>query len=201
MQKEQAENEELEIYRQYQDIIMTYIMELEVRDGEYPVEVLNELRSILTHLSRYKLQNRPDELESANRHIKRAILDCYKYLCVSIAESIFKFRKRYAKVDLKLAENGKFLPKLDELESDAQRAFEKAKISEIKNESIDIKYSLYEKAYNAYSEVDKFIEDSREAILFASSHSKKTNRITIASCGITLFSIIVSVILAIVAKL
>lgn len=48
---------ENEIYEQYQNLILPYIMELEVRDGEYPVEILNEIRAIFTHLSRYKLQN------------------------------------------------------------------------------------------------------------------------------------------------
>ena len=50
------------------------------------------------------------------------------------------------------------------------------------------------KAYNAYNEVEKFIEDSNEAILFASSHSKKSNRITLISCIITAISIALTVI-------
>ena len=48
------EREEL-IYRQYQDIIAPFIVELEVRDKEYPIEIFNEIRSIFTHLLRYKI--------------------------------------------------------------------------------------------------------------------------------------------------
>lgn len=191
MQEKTSEKMEAEIYEQYQNIIAPYIAELEVRDGEYPIEILNEIRSIFTHLSRCKLQNNLNEIESANRHEKIAILDCYKYICISIAQTISEFRQYYIKVDLTLADNGKFLAKLNDLELIAKNAFKEAKKSEIKQESVEAKYKLYEKAYN---EVEKFIEDSNEAILFASSHSKKSNRITIISCIITAISIAVTVI-------
>lgn len=201
MQEKPIEKMEAEIYEQYQNVIAPYIAELEVRDGEYPIEILNEIRSIFTHLSRCKLQNNLDEIESANRHVKRAILDCYKYICISIAQTIFEFRQEYIKVDLTLADNGKFLVKLNDLELIAKNAFEEAKKSEIKQESTETKYKLYEKAYNAYNEVEKFIEDSNEAILFASSHSKKSNRITIISCIITVISIIVTIAVTVIAIL
>lgn len=194
MPEKLIEKTEMEIYKQYQNIIAPYIVELEVRDGEYPIEILNEIRSIFTHLSRYKLQNNLNEIESANRHVKRAILDCYKYICISIAQTIYEFRKDYRKVDLTLANNGEFLIKLNDLEFVAKKAFEEAKKSEIKQESTEIKYKLYEKAYNAYNEVEKFINDSSGAILFASSHSKKSNRIATISCIITVISIIVTIV-------
>ena len=167
MQEKTIEKMEAEIYEQYQNIIAPYIAEL---------------------------QNNLNEIESANRHVKRAILDCYKYICISIAQTISEFRQDYIKVDLTLADNGKFLAKLNDLELIAKNAFKEAKKSEIKQESVEAKYKLYEKAYNAYNEVEKFIEDSNEAILFASSHSKKSNRITIISCIITAISIAVTVI-------
>lgn len=185
---------EREIYTKYQEIICPCIVELEVRDGEYPIEILNEIRAILTHLSRFKLQNKESDLFSADNHVKRAILDCYKYLCVSIAENITKFRQNYRKVDLKLANNGIFLPELDRLENQAKDAFKIAKLAEIKKTDEDKQYQLYECAYNAYSIVDEYIEASHEAILFASSHSKKSNILTIVSCIVTVISIIVAVI-------
>ena len=100
------EDRELEIYRQYQNVIAPFIVDLEVRDGEYPIEIFNEIRATFTHISRYKVQNSTDDLISAERHIKRATLDCYKYLCVSHAEEIKAFRYNYRSVDLHLADNG-----------------------------------------------------------------------------------------------
>lgn len=190
----QSTLEENAIYEQYQNIILPYIIELEVRDGEYPVEILNEIRAIFTHFSRYKLQNAQEEIFSAERHVKRAILDCYKYLCISMLEEISDFRAYYRKVDLKLADNGKFLPELDRLECIAKDALKRAKRSEIENNSDDTQYELFENAYNAYCEASQFIQKSHEAILFASSHSKRTNTITIISCIIGIIGIISSII-------
>ena len=102
-----------------------------MRDKEYPIEIFNEIRSIFTHLSRYKIQGRESDVMSAENHTQRAILDCFKYLCISIAERIDMFRQDYRKVD------------------------------------------LYELAYNAYSELDKFLDDSQEAILNNATGIKK----------------------------
>ena len=96
------------------------------------------------------------------------------------------FRQDYRKVDLKLANNGEFLPKLDKLEDKARKAYVTAKKAEI------------ELAYNAYSELDKFLDDSQEEILFASTHSKKSEIVNIVSCTITIISIIITIIACVV---
>ncbi|MCM1468205.1 MAG: hypothetical protein NC086_08655 [Alistipes sp.] len=188
-------NIEEKIYWQYQNIIAPFIAELEVRDNEYPIEIFNEIRSIFTHLSRYKLQKGDKDISAAESHSKRAILDCYKYLCISMEEKVSGFRNEYKDIDLGLADNGKFLPELNRLELKAKNAFKVAKEAEVKNEiDEDERYKLFESAYNEYSEMDKFLDDSQEAILFASTHSKRSNKITIVSCIITVISIIVAII-------
>lgn len=190
-----TDNIEEKIYWQYQNIIAPFIAELEVRDNEYPIEIFNEIRSVFTHLSRYKLQNSDKDISAAASHSKRAILDCYKYLCISMEEKVYKFRNEYKNIDLGLADNGKFLPELNRLELKAKNAYKLAKETEAKNEiDEDKRYKLFESAYNEYSEMDKFLDDSQEAILFASTHSKRNNRITIISCIITVISIIVAIV-------
>lgn len=191
----ETNNIEEKIYWQYQNIIAPFIAELEVRDNEYPIEIFNEIRSVFTHLSRYKLQKSDKDISAAESHSKRAILDCYKYLCISMEEKIYKFRNEYKDIDLGLADNGKFLPELNRLELKAKNAFKLAKETEIKNEiNEDERYKLFEAAYNEYSEMDKFFDDSQEAILFASTHSKRSNRITVISCIITVISILVAIV-------
>ncbi|MCD8119475.1 MAG: hypothetical protein LUE29_08360 [Lachnospiraceae bacterium] len=188
---------EKSIYEQYQNVIAYFIVELEVRDTEYPVEIFNEIRAIFTHLSRYKIQESEDDLMSAERHVKRAILDCFKYMCVSYAEEITQFRNAYRKVDLKIADNGKFLPKLDLLEHEARAAYIAAKNSEIRgNISEENLYQMYENTYDKYKKLSDFLVDSNEAILFASSHSKRSNFINIISIIVTAFSIVVAIIFA-----
>ena len=115
-------NEEKNIYYQYIHTIAPFVVELEVRDGEYPIEILNEIRSVFTHMARYKENDSERDLISAGKHIKRGILDCYKYLCVSMAEEMKDFRDGYRHVDMMLADNGNFLPKLDKLELCAKKS-------------------------------------------------------------------------------
>lgn len=186
---------EKHIYEQYENVIAYFIAELEVRDNEYPIEVFNEIRSTFTHLSRYKLNDSEGDLLSAERHVKRAILDCFKYMCISFAEEVDKFREAYKTVDLKVADNGKFLPQLDKLEDEARNAYIDAKRKEIEGLiSEDEMYGKFEDAYNKYHAVSNFLEESNEAILFASSHSKQSNVINIVSIVVTVGSIIFGII-------
>lgn len=188
-------NREKNIYEQYQTVIAYFIAELEVRDTEYPVEILNEIRAIFTHLSRYKLQESEGDLLSAERHVKRATLDCFKYMCISYAEEVTQFRESYRKVDLKIADNGKFLPELDRLEHEAKKTYIATKRAEIKGViSEEELYCMYEDTYNKYKATSDFLSESNEAILFASSHSKQSNRWVIISTIVSVISIIVAVI-------
>lgn len=186
---------EKQIYEQYETVIAYFIAELEVRDTEYPIEVFNEIRSTFTHLSRYKLNDSVQDLESAERHVKRATLDCFKYMCISFAEEIKNFRVAYRKVDLKIADNGNFLPALDRLENEAKSAYINAKKQEIKGKIPEEElYRMFEAAYNKYHALVNFLAESNEAILFASSHSKRSNAINIVSIIVTIVSIILAVI-------
>ncbi len=171
------------IYKEYYETIVPFIVTLEVLDGEFPVEILNEIRAIFSHISAYKLNNSESDLQLALGHVKRAVLDCYKYMCVSIEERIKEFRHEYRHANLSMADNGKFLPEINRLHRLAKdkmilaKRFESVKTSfaslEERNKEL---YTLYESAFLAYNKLSKYLDDSNEAILFASSNSKKTNR-------------------------
>ena len=189
------EDRELEIYRQYQNVIAPFIVDLEVRDGEYPIEIFNEIRATFTHISRYKVQNSTDDLISAERHIKRATLDCYKYLCVSHAEEIKAFRYNYRSVDLHLADNGRFLNTLDSLEKQAKASYIDAKKAEVSRELSDERiYSMFENAYNKHCDMLSYLHESEESIRFASTQTRKRNFWTVFSVIITVISIVVALI-------
>ena len=178
---------EYEIYKTYQDAIAPLIATLEVLDSEYPIEVFNEIRSMFLHLSRYNVQGSEKDVYTAKRHVKRAILDCYKYLCVSYSERMTAFKYEYKEVNLNLADNGKFLPKLNELDDKAKKDLINAKEFEIKthledSEENDNKlYSLYEKAYLSYKNLNEHLEKSYSAIQFACEQTKKSDMINKAS--------------------
>ncbi len=192
---------EEKIYREYHDVIIPFIVMLEVFDTEFPVEVLNEIRSIFTHLSRYKLDNNEYQLQLALGHVKRAILDCQKYFYVSIEEKIKYFRMEYQNIDLSVADNGNFLPMLNKLQQSARKKMIEAKTFEsTQNNFADIEerkteelYEKYTEAFVSYSELNKYLDDSIEAILFASSHSKNGNRINNASLAFGIIGTLVGI--------
>ena len=104
------------IYETYLSVISPFIIQLEALDGEFPVEILNEIRSIFTHLARCnsteKEQIYEENIIKAERHVKRAVLDCFKYLCVAYDEYFRRFTKLNRNVDLSFVDNGHFIQKL-----------------------------------------------------------------------------------------
>ena len=104
---------------EYQLRIRPLIPQIEVLDGEFPVPIFNELRGFLNHLASIALlesgqvinptSNIETELDKAASHIKRAALDCYKFLCVSLEDEYNKFEKDYKDTDLSLVSDGKFI--------------------------------------------------------------------------------------------
>lgn len=186
---------ENKIYIQYQEVIAPLIAVLEVRDGNYPIEIFNEIRAIFTHLSRFKIQSSEQDLISAERHVKRAILDCYKYMCVSIKEQMVRFREEYRNVDLGIADNGMFLVTLNRLQKEADESFVSAKKKELVGEiSEEELFGLFETAYIKQKDLEDYLENSEEAILFATSHSHKRDRITMISITVTVISILFAII-------
>jgi hypothetical protein len=101
-----------EIHNNYISIIAPLIMQIEVLDGKFPVEILNEIRAVFAHLSKSHLADDnavvERNLSKADSHIKRAIIDCYKYLCFAYDNKYEEFDTIYANVDLSDKAKGKY---------------------------------------------------------------------------------------------
>ena len=154
----------VEIYDAYVNTISPFILQLETLDGEFPIEILNEIRAIFTHISRCSLTETlevyEDNIVKAERHIKRAILDCHKYVCVAYDEHYKRFDRLYKSVDLSVVDNGDFLVDLCQKRKLAVQLLQSAKRLELNGEADDEIYRAYADAYNAYSDVYRLIEDS-----------------------------------------
>ena len=157
-----------EIHHKYINIISPFIMQLEVLDGEYPVEIINEIRAVFGHLSKCHLSDDDSKIDrnlsKADGHIKRAILDCYKYLCLAYEDKYGQFDKNYKNVDLSEVDNGEFLPLLCMSRKTALGKLFEAKQLELSTSDEGVLYNGFEDAYNAYAYVYNLIDDSYEKI-------------------------------------
>jgi hypothetical protein len=162
----------VEIYRIYTEVVSPLVITLEVLDGEFPVEALNEIRAVFGHLSKAYLNSRIEgaaesNLSKAESHMKRAILDLYKYLCVAFDDNYREFAVQYEGVDLSDADDGNFLPSLckkRKLAQDKLKAAKKRELDRVGDDSAIEAFVLFEEAYAAYADVDSFINSNYEKL-------------------------------------
>ena len=150
-------------------VISPLVLQYEVLVNTFPTEVLNEIRAVFTHFAKYTLSDDPTikakNLTKAEGHIKRSILDCYKYLCMTYEDVYTDFGKSYENIDLSFVDNGEFLPKLLEARKKAFALLIEARKSDLTIDSdnevkTDEAYEKYGKAFDAYSEVYSLITNS-----------------------------------------
>lgn len=186
------------IYETYLSVISPFIIQLEALDGEFPVEILNEIRSIFTHLARCnsteKEQIYEENIIKAERHVKRAVLDCFKYLCVAYDEYFRRFTKLNRNVDLSFVDNGHFIQKLSSLHNNAVHNKTEAQKKELVAENIEDVFEDYEKAFNSYAAVYNLIQDSAKSIDFV-KHKAATKEMLNTVFGIVgVVSLILTII-------
>ncbi|MCM1321645.1 MAG: hypothetical protein NC041_07225 [Bacteroides sp.] len=141
------------IYKEYREVVFPLVAFLEVADSEFPVEILNEIRSIFSHFSRMYADNISDadissELAKAESHLKRALLDCYKYGCLSLSDFYNAFKKEYRFADLSVIDNGDFLSRITRNFTEGQKLLLEAKISERQNKHLNDLYRKFESAFD-----------------------------------------------------
>lgn len=197
MQKEK-DTRLIGIYNAYLSVISPFIIQLETLDGEFPVEILNEIRSIFTHLARCFVTDKDsvyeENIAKAERHVKRAILDCFKYLCVAYDEYFRRFSKINRNVDLSFVDNGKFLHELNRLHIEAVNNKTFAQKKELTTENIEDVFDDYEKAYNSYASIYNLIQSSAKSIDFVKHKAVIKDRLNITFGIVGVVSLILTII-------
>ena len=197
MQKEK-DTRLIGIYDAYLSVISPFIIQLETLDGEFPVEILNEIRSIFTHLARCSVTDKDivyeENIAKAERHVKRAILDCFKYLCVAYDEYFRRFSKINRNVDLSFVDNGKFLHELNRLHIEAVNNKTFAQKKELTTENIEDVFDDYEKAYNSYASIYNLIQSSAKSIDFVKHKAVIKDRLNITFDIVGVVSLILTII-------
>jgi hypothetical protein len=197
-----------DICKTYIEVICPLILQYETLANRFPAEILNEIRAILTHLSKYKLSDnasvKEKNLAKAEGHIKRSRLDCYKYICTAYEDEYSKFDKMYENTDLSFVDNGEFLPRLLEARKNAVQLLLDARKTDLSIDSDDETnigeaYEKYDKAYVAYSSVYNLINDSYKKLenlkRKAVNKNKKAIAFGIIGWIIGILGIIISIIL------
>ena len=165
---ESYSNEINDIFSSYLETLTSVITIYEVLTGQFPIAIANEIRAIFTHLARVSCtelseEHRKENVKQAQRHMKRAILDGYKYSCLAYFDNYNHFLKEYANIDLSLIDNGEFILKTSQLFDQAKKSLIKAKKIETNpGNTEDQLYENYEEAYRYFSELYLYVNDNIE---------------------------------------
>ena len=195
-----TDNDVVSIFKVYTEIISSMVIQLETQDGQFPIEILNEVRAVFTHFARCALcgssndKEYNDNIKKAEGHIKRAVLDCFKYMCLSYDDKYKAFEERYKNVDLIVIDNGEFYPNLIHKRKLAVDQFYYAKSTEVKHQSLDNTLDAFQDAYNLYVEVDDYIESHYDRLHMAKKRYLKQNAITVSGWLIGAVSLIIGIV-------
>lgn len=169
MNKKQSE-ELANLYNTYNETIKPLIALIEARFEKFPLPIFNEIRAFNDHVAQcYRKGIGTDyiqgELNRAERHIKRIVFDCFKYLNVSLNDFVVKFEKQTKKIDLTTINNGDFFVKYKKLRASAIQAVRDAKKVESKDNQTA--FEKYEEAFNIYCDLEELINSNFTNIIWA----------------------------------
>lgn len=193
------ENRLNKAYDTYINIVCPMIMQLEDLTSSFPVAILNEIRAFTTHISKINLSDditiKEDNLIKAERHVKRMLLDCYKYMCIGYDDKYKEYQNLYKNVDLSVIDNGDFLKKVVSDKQIVSNKIHKARLEELSLENNEENtFQNYEDAYNIYCELIRYIED-HNSLLDKAKHKYTTKTIVSYIFGVigilgTIFTVI-----------
>jgi hypothetical protein len=167
-----------EFYKSYNNTLRPLLILVESELEDFPINILNEVRAIHDHVARvYKDGegiNKEEELKLCERHIQRAVLDCFKIIIAIKDKGIKRFKKDYKSVNLGDVDSGAFLPEFKQKLKVAKQYVKEAKKSECKGETEREKtVQLFEKATLKYDEVEEFIENNDSKLIWSVSNQRK----------------------------
>jgi len=143
---------EKDVFQFYNDKVKILYSEIEARNNSLPVELLFEVHAAFDHLKRIYVDGESEDhcAKKAFSHLKRGLLDAFKLKLKYHNKDYEKLMK--LKTDLRLIDNGNFLPSLLKKRKAIIAIAKEARLSEGK-EGLDI---AFEKWYEASGLIDQF---------------------------------------------
>ena len=134
-----------QIFQDYLDEINALVVKFEVTANSHPIELLNEIRYIITFMERYFLAENDEDkevnLEAMEVEMKLAKLRCYKYLCTAVENEYKNFFAKYDGADFSSINNGEFEIDITENHNSAAELLVQARALE---EDLDKKMQITE---------------------------------------------------------
>jgi len=166
------------LYKAYHDDVTPLLAYVESELAEFPIAILNEIRSLHDHIARAclskSIEAKCKEIESARRHIVRIKLDCCKVLCVLGESRMEEFHKNYRKIRLGEVDNGNFLPELTQLHDKARKLVQSAKEAEKSGkDGQEETVTLFQEAVISYKLVEQFIERKSKELAWSASRQRR----------------------------
>lgn len=155
-----------QIFSLYREKVNPLISVYNALENSFPIGVINELRDVFSHMTQSLLAKESTEidrhLDKAQRHLKRAVVDAFKYASMAYSKIYDDFKESYKYVDLSYVDNGELLPKLTKLNAEAENLMHKAKMIESDIHNVENMYAAYESAFDCYAELYHCIMDAME---------------------------------------
>lgn len=144
----------------YEKVLKPLLSTVEAMSERIPIAIFNESRAFTDHMGRCYLNISDKEyikgqLEKAERHLNRMIMDCYKELFIIYVGRIEEFKKYSKHVDLSYISDGEFYVKYKKLLSEAEHK----KIIAKQCVSYEEDYKKFEEACIAYNKLDEYIQE------------------------------------------
>lgn len=152
-----------EQYNFYNNSIKPLIAIIEANYETFPLPIFNEIRAQNDHIAQcYRIDiasiDIDKEIESANGHLQRIILDCFKYLNIFYYEKIKRFNRQTRNIDLTAINNGIFYIEYRKISQEVVKLVKNAKSIESKDKNKATE--LFEKSFNKYCELDNLIDNN-----------------------------------------
>lgn len=184
-----------ELYQQYNDPVKPLLAEIEAIYEKFPLALYNEIRAMNDHVARAVTATDDDkateQIQKASNHINRITRDCYKFLNLYYKREAEKFDRSICSIEPRTTEDYKCMAEYGRLSDTATNLVEIAK----KNEHLvtdEKTYQNFQKAYNAYRELHKFIVRNRRDVW---SMKRKKRLKLVGSLFLSIFTFILGCIL------
>ena len=156
------------LYQSYNEVVKPLLIEVEVRSGKISHALQNEIRAFNDHIARChydcsidlndpemkhkEIERQKKEIDKAEGHIRRLILDCFKQLNASLSDTVKRYEKKMKYMDPLKMGSGTEWTSYRELKRYAVKAVFTAKIEESKDTEKSMK--LFEESYLQYRKLE-----------------------------------------------